>query len=73
MLTFINEQCIENFFSCLHKLIWARDGVDRIQGSRLISICDEIKVATIAINETKILEIKATIALHSDLKFKWQG
>ena len=38
-----------------------------------MSICDEIKVATIAIDETTILEIKATIELHSDLKFKWQG
>ena len=35
-----------------------------------ISICDEIKVATIAIDETTNLEIKATVALHSDLKFK---
>ena len=33
------------------------------------SICDEIKVANIAVDETTILEIKATIALHSDLKF----
>ena len=33
------------------------------------NICDEIEVATIAIDETTILEIKALIALHSDLMF----
>ena len=33
-----------------------------------MSICDEIKIAMIAIDETMILEINATIALHSDLK-----
>ena len=32
-------------------------------------ICDKIEVAKTAIDETTILEIKATIALHSDLKF----
>ena len=33
-----------------------------------MSICDEIKIAMIAIDEAMILEINATIALHSDLK-----
>ena len=36
----------------------------------LFDICDEVVVATIALNHTTILEIKATIALHSDFKFK---
>ena len=34
-----------------------------------MNICDEIEVATIAIDETTILEIKALIALHSGLMF----
>ena len=34
-----------------------------------MNICNQIEVATIAIDETTILEIKAPIALHSDLKF----
>ena len=34
-----------------------------------MNICDKIEVATIAIDETTILEIKAPIALYSDLTF----
>ena len=35
----------------------------------IMSVCDEIKVATMAIDETTILEFKTTIALHFDYKF----
>ena len=34
-----------------------------------MNICNEIEVATIAIDETTILEIKAVIAQHPDLMF----
>ena len=34
-----------------------------------VNICNEIEVATIATDETTILEIKALIALLSDLMF----
>ena len=34
-----------------------------------MNICDKIEVATIAIDETTILEIKAPMALYSDLTY----